>query len=364
MSIRGYNFGAGPAMLPEHILQIAQNELLNWQQSGMSVMEIGHRTAGFTEMMQQAEQGLRRLLSLPDDYHVLFLGGAARSQFAMIAMNFLNNGDQAGYLISGFWSEMAFKEACHLYPDSYIACSLTQEDFKSPLPPLTIALNSASRYFYYTPNETINGVRLKRPTIDKSIPVIADMTSCLLSEPIQINDYDLIFAGAQKNIANAGLTLVIVSDTLLKTINKTNLPTMFDYRTHVRHHSLYATPPTFNCYLALKMFEWLEQQGGVAALYQQNCEKAEQLYAFIDSSTDYYCDITPAARSITNVCFRLVNPAIESLFLEKAQAQGLYALKGHREVGGLRASLYNAMPLEGVVKLINFMNDFARTYAL
>lgn len=356
---RAYNFGAGPAMLPVEILQEAQDELLNWQGQGMSIMEIGHRTSQFKVLLESIEADLRTLLSIPKDFHVLFLGGAARTQFAMIPMNLLSAKDQAGYLISGIWSAQAYKEALKL-SQAYCVASTESTGFTEAPHPSEWNLQDHTRYLYYTPNETINGVRFPQVPKIKHTALIADMTSCLLSEPIQIEDYDLIFAGAQKNIANAGMTIVIIRQSLLDESMPKMIPTMMDYKTHVEEQSLYATPPTFNCYLAGKMFKWLLNQGGVDAVYAQNRLKAEALYQYIDQSTAYECKIEPSARSLMNVCFHLKDSKQEQVFLEKAASQGLLALRGHRLVGGLRASLYNAMPLAGVEALIQFMQAFAK----
>lgn len=357
---RGFNFGAGPAMLPEDLLQEAQREFLNWNNTGMSVIEIGHRTTDFTELMNDAEALLRQLLLIPNDYHVLFLNGPARLQFSMIPMNFLTESQSAGYLVSGLWSSMAYDEACHL-KQAYCVASSQQADFHSLPLKADYQLNENSAYLYYTPNETVNGTRFSHPPPSGNIPLIADMTSCLLSEPISITDYGLIFAGAQKNIANAGMTVVIIHDQLLQTINSDALPTCLDYRTHVTHKSLYATPPTFNCYLALKMFQWIARQGGVSVLYEKNQAKAAKLYDFIDDSSFYSCPVAISDRSLMNVCFTINKPDLEALFLNEAVKKGLYALKGHRSVGGLRASLYNAMPMEGVERLVEFMDAFAQS---
>lgn len=348
---RGYNFGAGPSMLPESILRDAQEELLDWQHLGMSVLEIGHRSLPFTNLMQETQRLLRELLAIPDNYHVLFLSGVARAQFAMIPMNFLAEGEEAGYLVSGIWSNLAYEEAARLKKAYSIAN--TEEKLVKP----------KSRYFYYTPNETINGIRIEKPSQLSGAPLIADMTSCLLTEPINVADYGMIFAGAQKNIANAGLTLVILSDELLASISNEKIPTMFDYRTHSRTNSTYATLPTFNCYLAYKMFCWVKEQGGVEALYKLNCQKAELLYDCIDNSNIYHSHLSKEVRSLVNICFTLTDSKLEELFLENAKERNLLALKGHRSVGGLRASIYNAMPLEGVEQLVEFMNDFARKHA-
>ena len=358
MKSRPYNFGAGPAALPESILLDAQAELLNWHGQGMSILETGHRTPEFQQLMQEADADLRELLAIPDHYQVLFLGGAARTQFAMVPMNLIPAGQRAGYIISGIWSSLAYDEARKLNA-AYCIASSGNNGFKHTPNPVNWQLRDNTAYVYYTPNETVNGVRFADVPSTGDIPLIADMTSCLLSEPIDISKFGLIFAGAQKNIAPAGLTVVIIREDLLDSFNGTPIPTMLDYRTHATHKSLYATPPVFNCYMAAKMFKWIMKQGGVQALYQINCEKAAKLYHYIDSSTFYQCQIEITSRSLMNVCFSLVKPELETEFLSQAHLLGLHALKGHRLIGGLRASLYNAMPMSGVDALIAFMQDFA-----
>ena len=346
-------------MLPESILKIAQEELLDWQNLGVSVLEVGHRTTEFTSLLKHAEQSLRELLSIPDNYQVLFLGGAARAQFAMIPMNFLHPQEQAGYIITGIWSQMAYQEAEHL-KKAYCLTSEEHSGFQTIPEPGSLKINKNTSYIYYTPNETVNGVRFPYVPKTSDVPLIADMTSCLLSEPIDIKRYGLIFAGAQKNIANAGLTIVIVRDDLLGKIPNPPVPTMLDYKIHAQNNSLYATPPVFNCYLADKMFDWIKAQGGVDALFRQNCLKAAKLYQYLDSTEYYTTSVARDARSIMNVCFSLRNPALEQKFISLSESRGLHALKGHRLVGGLRASLYNAMPLAGVDALIDFMSQFAK----
>lgn len=356
--MRPYNFGAGPAMLPEPILREAQAELLNWQNLGMSVMEVGHRTAPYQSLMEKLEADLRELLSIPNNYHVLFLGGPARTQFAMIPMNLLNTNLKAGYLISGIWSSLAYEEACKL-KHAYCVASTKNIGFTRVPDPESWTFCENTAYVYYTPNETINGVRFKTtPNVAADIPLIADMTSCLLSEPINVSDFGLIFAGAQKNISTAGLTVVIVRADLLEDPTETPIPTMLDYRVQVKHKSMYATPPMFSCYLAQKMLEWIRAEGGVDALYKINCQKAAALYQYIDASSFYHCSVQEGSRSIVNVCFSLVRPDLEDEFLKRADQRGLHALRGHRTVGGLRASLYNAMPMAGVQALLAFMHDF------
>lgn len=362
MTTRPYNFGAGPATLPEPVLLQAQAELLDWHHRGMSIMEIGHRTPDFMALMEETEALLRDLLNISNDYHVLFLGMPARMQFAMIPMNLLNHHtDNAGYLISGTWSKMAYEE-CQLLKRAYCVAEGDPEHVLSAPPPLDWAVREQTAYVYYTPNETINGVSFPEVPRFGTIPLVADMTSCLLTEPICVDDYGLIFAGVQKNIAPAGLTLVIVHRDLVGKASTLPIPTMLNYQTHVTHHSVYATPPTFNCYMMLLVLKWVASLGGLSALGRLNEEKSNKLYDFIDEHSFYHCRVEKKSRSKMNVCFHLDRPELESLFLTEATKNGLLALKGHRLVGGLRASLYNAMPMAGVDALIAFMTSFAKAY--
>lgn len=362
MKISHYNFGAGPAMLPGTILKEAQEEFLDWQHQGMSILEIGHRTPDFMALLEHATQTVKELLSIPDHYQILFLGGAARTQFAAIPMNFLHPGEMAGYLITGIWSKMAFEEA-QLLKQAYSLANEEQGGFLKVPDPKEWKLKKDTKYVYYTPNETVNGIRFPYVPDTKGLPLIADMTSCLLSEPIDINQYGLIFAGAQKNIANAGLTLVIVRDDLLAKTHSPAIPTMLNYKIQADYQSLYATPPVFNCYLAAKMFDWVKKQGGVEALFTNNCLKAAKLYQYLDASDFYVTKVHPEARSIMNICFSLKNPALDHRFIVEAEQRGLHALQGHRFLGGMRASLYNPMPLSGVEALVEFMSDFAEEHA-
>jgi len=348
MARLGYYFGAGPAALPESILLEAQSALLDWDHSNVSILEVGHRSAKFMALLQQAEADLRDLLDIPSNYHVLFLGGAARTQFSMIPQNLLSASKaHAAYIISGLWSSLAFEEAKR-FGQAY---AIEPGEVCQP----------DTAYVYYTPNETVDGMRFSDIPDTGNIPLVADMTSCLLSEVIDVSRFGLIFAGAQKNIGPAGLTLVIVRDDLLAIKPKSTVPTMLDYRVHAKHHSLYATPPVFQCYMAAKMFQWVQAQGGVKALHDINIAKAARLYAYIDASPYYQAMVDDVnARSRMNVCFSLENKAHEAAFLAAADACGLRGLKGHRLQGGMRASLYNAMPMEGVDALIKFMNDFSK----
>lgn len=355
-----YNFGAGPAMMPEPVMQAAHAEWFDWQGQGMSVIEIGHRTPSFMAMLADAETCLRQLLHIPESYHVLFLGGAARTQFAMVPLNLLSQQRSGGYLVTGVWSEMAFEEAKRI-KSAYCVASSTAEQYTQVPSPLQWQIQDNTGYVYYTSNETVNGVRFPEvPKFGGHIPLVVDMTSSLLSEPLTISDYGLIFAGAQKNIAPAGMTIVIVRADLLDHLPELPIPTMLDYRVHATQHSLYATPPTFNCYMAYKMFQWLQAEGGLEVIQQKNREKAALLYDYIDTSAFYQCKIEKTCRSIMNVCFSLPTVELETAFVTQAAQAGLYALKGHRLVGGVRASLYNAMPKAGVEALLNFMTDFAK----
>ena len=302
-------------------------------------------------MLQEAETDLRDLLAVPDNYRILFLGGAARTHFSMVPLNLIaSDTKKAAYICSGFWSQLAFQEGkrfCNAY-------ALSEIDFDES------KLKKNTAYVYYTPNETIEGVRFSGVPACPNTPLIADMTSCLLSEPIDVTQFGLIFAGAQKNIGPAGLSVVIIRDDLLKIKPQHTVPTMLDYRVHATNHSLYATPPVFQCDMAAKMFKWVKASGGVKALYAINQAKAAKLYAYIDASTHYVNHVKASQRSIMNVCFSMTDTAKEVAFLEAAEGCGLKGLKGHKRQGGLRASLYNAMPMAGVDALIECMDVFTQ----
>lgn len=351
---RPYYFGAGPAAIPTDVLIDIQQELLNWQGTGLSILEWGHRTPEFMDLMMQLESLFRSLLQIPDHYHILFMGDPARSQFGMIPMNLLAEGQQAGYWVTGLWSDLAFQEAVKLKQAYRIETTQPLSEQLSP------TLKDHTAYVYCTPNETVNGVRFEPPSIP--VPLVADMTSCLLMEPLDIERYGLIFAGVQKNLANAGLTVVILADHLLKSIQQTHLPTMWDYRTWVSSRSLFVTPPTFNCYVMLKMLHWVKAQGGVETLHTQNLKKAKTLYDYLDQSTCFVNEVNREDRSFINVPFRCVDAQKEPDFLAFAQQRGLIGLAGHRTLGGLRASLYNAMPLAGVIALVECMREFEETH--
>ncbi|MFP4061437.1 MAG: 3-phosphoserine/phosphohydroxythreonine transaminase [Halochromatium sp.] len=355
---RPYNFSAGPAMLPEPVLRQAQEEMLDWNGSGMCVAEMSHRGKEFMQIAEQAEQDLRELLALPEGYRVLFLQGGASSQFAMVPMNLSGHSGQADYLNTGSWSKKAIAEA-HRFCAVHIAASTQPERFTRAPTQAELALSEDAAYLHYTPNETIEGVEF--PYIpETSAPLVADMSSTLLSRPLDVSRYGLIYAGAQKNIGPAGLTIVIVREDLIgEPLSGT--PTMFDYRVHADSGSMYNTPPTFAWYLAGLVFRWLQDLGGLEGMAAINRRKAEKLYAAIDGSSFYANPVEPASRSWMNVPFTLADPELDADFLAAAKAAGLLTLKGHRSVGGMRASLYNAMPEAGVDALIAFMAEFERT---
>lgn len=357
MKPRGTYFGAGPAMLPEHILEQAQMDLMNWQGCGVSILEVGHRSPEFMQLLQETEQFIRDNLSVPDTHEILFIGQAARLQFSAIPLNFLHPGEKASFIVTGIWSEMAYEEAKRLLPNQ-IECLGSSKDLSFMDVPKQLAeISKDSRYLYFTPNETIHGVSYSPPEQYKGYEWVADMTSCLFSQPIDISQYGLIFAGAQKNLANSGLTLVIVKKSWLARPSYTILPKLLDYRTSAQYQSLYATPPTFNCYIAHQMMLWIKHQGGVQVLAEKNQKKAQLLYDFIDSSDNYHALVDKSCRSLMNVCFTTGSEEADTALLKAADAAALYGLKGHKLLGGLRASLYNAMPLSGVQRLIDFLSS-------
>ncbi|QDF67144.1 3-phosphoserine/phosphohydroxythreonine transaminase [Shewanella sp. SNU WT4] len=354
-----YNFCAGPAMLPATVMQKAQAEMCDWQGLGVSVMEISHRSPEFIAMAKQTEADLRQLLTIPDNYHVLFMHGGGRGQFSAVVNNFLGNNGRACYLVSGQWSDAAAAEAVTLTGADAIDIIPVVEEVngrKQVIIPSFDATNEY-RYLHYCPNETVDGIEIF-DEINSPWPVVADMSSCLLSRSIDVSRYGLIYAGAQKNIGPSGLAIVIVRSDLLA-LPALAQPAIMDYRLARDYDSMYNTPPTYAWYLAGEVFKWLLAQGGVAAIEAVNEAKAQCLYAGIDNSDLYINRVAPANRSRMNVTFALNDESLNAAFLQQAQAQGLLALKGHRIVGGMRASIYNAMPLAGVEALVEFMTRFA-----
>lgn len=347
--------------MPTAVLERAGSELLDWQGLGASVMEISHRSADYIEMAERAEANLRKLMNIGDDYAVLFLQGGAALQFSAIPLNLLNGGT-ADYLNTGTWSEKAYKEAKRYEALGLGKINLVAQGDGSDVPDVsTWQLSDNASYFHYCPNETIHGVQIF-DTPKVNAPIVADFSSCILSEPINVNDFGLIYAGAQKNIGPAGLTLVIVRKELMEQASAW-CPNILTYKNQADNDSMLNTPATYSWYLAGLVFEWLLEQGGVEAIAGINRTKAQTLYQAIDDSQFYLNKVNPKHRSIMNVPFQLANPELDKLFLEKSKQAGLLNLKGHRAVGGMRASIYNAITLEQVQALVAFMKDFEKTHA-
>lgn len=355
---RKYNFSAGPAGLPEAVLLQAQQEMLDWHGKGSSIMEMSHRSKEFISVAQAAEQDLRDLMAVPDNYNVLFLQGGASSQFSMVPMNLLRGKTSADYINTGIWSKKAIKEAAR-YCNVNVVASAENNGFTAIPTQSELTLDPNAAYLHFTPNETIGGLEFDYVPQAGDVPVVADYSSSILSRPIDVSQYGLIYAGAQKNIGPAGLTVVIVREDLLgETLPGT--PGMFDYQLHAAADSMNNTPPTFAWYLAGLVFKWLKEQGGVEAIAELNQRKAQKLYAAIDQSDFFANPMAEANRSWMNVPFTLADSALDSVFLEQAEAAGLLNLKGHRSVGGMRASIYNAVPESAVDALIEFMQQFEK----
>ncbi len=356
-----YNFSAGPAVLPQEVLLQAQAELPDWHGSGMSVMEMSHRGKEYMGIHAQAEADLRELMAIPQNYKVLFLQGGAHLQFSMIPLNLLRGKGKADYVNTGEWSKKAIKEAQKFCVVNEVA-SGADRNF-TYVPAFTDwELDKDAAYVHYTTNETIGGVEFDWVPQVGDVPLVADMSSNILSRPYDVSQFGLIYAGAQKNIGPAGVCLVIVREDLLGHADA-RLPTMLDYKTHADADSMYNTPPTYGIYMAGLVFQWLKKQGGVAAMEQQNIAKAKLLYDAIDASAGFYsCPVALANRSRMNVPFKTRDAALDTEFLKQADARGLLQLKGHKLAGGMRASIYNAMPRAGVQALADFMNEFARRH--
>ncbi len=356
---RAYNFCAGPAALPEAVLQQAQADLLDWHGHGCSVMEMSHRGKDFVSIAEQAEQDLRDLLNIPSNYKVLFLQGGATLQFAQIPMNLLRGKASADYVCTGVWSEKAIEEARKFGGVNVVATDVANKFTRVPSFD-SWQLDRNAAYLHYTPNETIHGVEFDFiPQVD--VPLVADYSSSILSEPLDVSKFGLIYAGAQKNIGPAGIVVVIVREDLLGQVMP-GTPTLLDYAVAAKNGSMYNTPPTFSWYLAGLVFQWLKAQGGLKAMAEINARKAAKLYAAIDGSDFYGNPVAIANRSRMNVPFTLADAALEKTFLAEADQRQLLNLAGHRSVGGMRASLYNAVPEAGVDALINFMADFEQRH--
>ncbi len=353
---RVFNFSAGPAALPTEVLEQAQAEMLDWNGSGMSVMEMSHRGKDYMSIAAKAEADLRELMNIPDNYKVLFVQGGASSQFAMVPINLLNGKKSADYLLTGQWSKKAVAEAKR-YCDVNLVADTTDSKFTTVPDEAGLNFDPDAAYVHYTPNETIVGVEFDYVPDTGDVPLVADMSSTILSRAIDVSKFGVIYAGAQKNIGPAGLTIVIVREDLIGNADP-NMPVMFDYKTFSENESMYNTPPTYCWYLAGLVFAWGLKQGGMSAIEAVNKRKAEKLYQAIDDSAFYSNPVELNCRSWMNVPFILENADLDAAFIEQAAAKGLMTLKGHRSVGGMRASIYNAMPEAGVDALIAFMQDF------
>ena len=352
-----YNFSAGPSALPQAVLEKAAAELCDWRGSGMSVMEISHRSAAFLEVAHQAEADLRALLAVPSGYRVLFLQGGASLQFAAVPLNLSSAGDTLAYANTGLWSEKAIVEARRYATVAVVADSSASGHRHVP-PQSQWQIPSEARYLHYTSNETIGGVEFPFIPDVGDLPLVADMSSHILSRPLDVSRFALIYAGAQKNAGPSGITLVIVREDLLGRARALT-PQVMNYQAQAAEGSMLNTPPTYSWYLSGLVFQWIKAQGGLAAMAILNDQKAEALYGYIDASGFYRNDVPRADRSAMNVVFNLLDARLEPVFVSEAAAVGLMHLKGHQRVGGLRASLYNALPMAGVQALLTFMRDFA-----
>jgi len=353
---RLFNFSAGPAMLPQEVLARAGDEMLDWHGSGMCVMEMSHRGKEFVSIAAEAEQDLRELLEIPAGYKVLFLQGGATLQFAQIPMNLLRGKASADYVLTGEWSRKAIKEA-QAYCEVRVAASSEDRGFTYAPAQAAWNLNPDAAYVHYCSNETIGGVEFHWVPESGGVPLVADASSHLLSRPLDVSKFGLIYAGAQKNIGPAGLTIVIVREDLIGRAGK-GTPTVMDYKKQADAESMLNTPATYSIYVAGLVFKWLKAAGGLAAIERQNIAKAGLLYDFLDSSAFFGNPVAKSDRSRMNVPFTLADPKLDAEFLKGAEARGMVQLKGHRSVGGMRASIYNAMPLEGVRQLVAYMKEF------
>ena len=356
---RIYNFSPGPAVLPKSVLEKAREELLDYRNTGISVMEMSHRSRSFMDIMERAEGSLRKLLSIPDTYHVLFLQGGATSQFAMVPLNLFRQYRRAEYLDTGSFAGKAIAEASRY--GEVVTVASSRDSKYSYIPDIPESSDARDvDYRHFTMNNTIFGTRFVRFPKRKDTPLVSDVSSCFLSEPLNINDFGLIYAGAQKNLGPAGLTVVIIRNDLVGEPLK-QTPIMYDYRIHVDNGSLYNTPPCFSIYIAGLVLEWIENIGGLQAMAEKNRKKSKYLYDFIDHSSLFSGTAREIDRSMMNITFLLPSQELTDRFIAEAEKQDLHYLKGHRSAGGLRVSLYNAMPFDGVKKLVEFMAEFEKS---
>lgn len=356
-----YNFSPGPSMLPPEVLHQAHEELLNWNQCGASVMEISHRCKDFISLTDEIEQDCRDLLQLPANYRVLFLPGGARGQFASVPLNLAAENQRTAYVVTGLWSQTACQEAKNFSQVTVVADGESSGFRTIPNVETWENFNDAA-YLHYTENETVHGVEFPRVPDSGDVPLVCDMSSSILSRPVDVSRFGLIYAGAQKNIGISGITLVIIRDDLVSRPPQKITPTIFNYAVQVKNKSMYNTPPTFPWYVTGLVFKWLKQQGGLVAVGARNQRKAEKLYTYIDQSNYYKNPVDPVYRSRMNVIFSLPDAEREKIFIQESHAAGFRELKGHKSLGGLRASLYNALPESAVDALIDFMRTFAKTH--
>lgn len=353
---RVYNFSAGPAVLPEEVLKEAADEMLDYKGSGMSVMEMSHRSKAYETIIREAEEDLRNLMNIPDNYKVLFLQGGASQQFAMLPMNLMKN-KKAAYIVTGQWAKKAYQEA-KIYGDAVEVATSADKTF-SYIPDCSdLDIPEDADYVYICENNTIYGTKFKNLPNTKGHLLVADVSSCFLSEPVDVSKYGVIYGGVQKNIGPAGVVIVIIREDLITEDCLPGTPTMLKYKTHADNGSMYNTPPAYGIYICGKVFKWLEKQGGLAAMKEYNEKKAKILYDFLDESRLFKGTVRAEDRSLMNVPFVTGNEELDAKFVKEAKEAGFENLKGHRSVGGMRASIYNAMPIEGVKKLVEFMKKF------
>lgn len=356
---RVYNFSAGPSVLPESVLQRAADEMLDYQGSGQSVMEMSHRSKVYEGIINSAESLLREIMNIPDQYKVLFLQGGASTQFAMIPLNLMNKNGKADFVLTGQWATKAYQEASR-YGEAHAVASSKDKTF-SYIPELDpAAFSKDADYFHICLNNTIYGTKFTALPETGDIPLIADISSCVLSEPIDVSKFGLLYAGAQKNMGPAGLTVVIIREDLIGNA-KDITPTMLNYKTHADNGSMYNTPPCYSIYMCMLVLEWLKNEiGGLGKMKEINDKKAQMLYDYLDSSSLFKGTVVKKDRSIMNIPFITGNEELDAKFIKESVAAGFVNLKGHRSVGGMRASIYNAMPVEGVEKLVSFMKNFEK----
>lgn len=353
---RVYNFSAGPAVLPEEVLKEAAEEMLDYKGTGMSVMEMSHRSKAYETIIKEAEADLRQLMNIPDNYKVLFLQGGASQQFAMIPMNLMKNG-VADYIVTGQWAKKAYQEACMYGKANKIASS--EDKTFSYIPDCSdLPISEDADYVYICENNTIYGTKFKTLPNTKGKTLVADVSSCFLSEPVDVSKYGVIYGGVQKNIGPAGVVIVIIREDLITEEVLAGTPTMLRYKTHADAESLYNTPPAYGIYICGKVFQWLKRKGGLSAMKEYNEQKAKLLYDFLDESNMFHGTVVKKDRSLMNVPFVTGSDELDAKFIQEAKKAGFENLKGHRSVGGMRASIYNAMPIEGVERLVAFMKEF------